>query len=59
MKNLPEKFTERMKKLEGFDFAAYEKALEEAPVKGFRVNTDKISLEEFEKINIFGNEKMQ
>ena len=58
MKNLPEKFTARMKSLEGFDFSAYEKALEEAPVKGFRVNTDKISLDEFEKINIFGNEKI-
>ncbi len=58
MKKLPEKFVERMKKLEGFDFSAYEKALEEAPVKGFRVNTDKISLEEFEKINIFGKEKI-
>lgn len=58
MKNLPEKFTARMKNLDGFDFSAYEKALEEAPVKGFRVNTDKISLEEFEKINIFGKEKI-
>ena len=50
MKNLPEKFVTRMKNLEGFDFSAYERALEEAPVKGFRVNTDKISLEEFDKI---------
>ena len=58
MKKLPEKFVERMKKLEGFDFSAYEKALEEQPVRGFRVNTDKISLEEFEKINIFGKEKI-
>ncbi len=58
MKNLPEKFIARMKKLEGFDFDAYEKALKEVPVKGFRVNTDKISLEEFEKINIFGKEKI-
>ncbi len=58
MKNLPEKFVARMKNLEGFDFDAYEKALQETPVKGFRVNTDKISLEEFEKINIFGQEKI-
>lgn len=58
MKNLPEKFIARMKKLEGFDFDAYMTALKEAPVKGFRVNTDKISLEEFEKINVFGKEKI-
>ncbi|MBQ6898921.1 MAG: RNA methyltransferase [Clostridia bacterium] len=58
MKKLPEKFIERMKKLEGFDFDAYMTALEEAPVRGFRVNTDKISPGEFEKINIFGKEKI-
>ncbi len=58
MKNLPEKFISRMKSLEGFDFDAYVKVLEEEPVKGFRVNTDKISLEDFQKINIFGNEKI-
>ncbi len=58
MKSLPEKFISRMKNFEGFDFDAYMKALEEEPVKGFRVNTDKISLEDFQKINIFGNEKI-
>jgi len=58
MKNLPEKFIARMKKLEGFDFDAYMTALKEAPVKGFRVNTDKISPGEFEKINVFGKEKI-
>ncbi len=58
MKKLPEEFVRRMKSLEGFDFDAYEKALTKAPVKGFRVNTDKISLEDFEKINIFGQEKI-
>ncbi len=58
MKNLPEKFAHRMKNLQGFDFDAYIKVLNEEPVKGFRVNTDKISLEDFEKINIFGNEKI-
>lgn len=58
MKNLPEKFISRMKNFEGFDLDAYMKVLEEEPVKGFRVNTDKISLEDFQKINIFGNEKI-
>lgn len=58
MKNLPEAFTERMKNLLGNDFEKYLKAIEEEPVKGFRINTEKISHEEFEKINIFGKEKI-
>ena len=58
MKALPQEFAERMKKLLGNEFENYEKALTEEPVRAFRVNTDKISLEEFEKINIFGSEKV-
>ncbi len=58
MKDLPEAFEERMKNLPGFDLSAYKKSLTERPVKGFRVNTDKISLDEFMKINIFGSEKI-
>ncbi len=58
MIELPVKYKERMKKLLGEEFSLYEKALNEEPVKGFRVNTDKIRLEEFEKINIFGSEKI-
>lgn len=58
MKKLPEKFISRMQSLEGFDFDAYIRVLEEEPVKGFRVNTDKISLEDFLKINVFGDEKI-
>ena len=58
MKDLPIAYKERMMSLLGDEFADYEKALTETPVKGFRVNTDKISLEDFEKINIFGNEKI-
>ena len=50
MKRLPLEYTQRMKSLLGEDYAAYESVMEEPPVKGFRVNTDKISLEEFEKI---------
>lgn len=58
MKKLPAEYSERMKKLLGDEFEDYEKALQEQPVRAFRVNTDKISLDEFEKINIFGNEKI-
>ncbi len=58
MINLPEKFKERMKTLLGEDYEKYEKALGETPVKAFRVNTDKISLEDFEKINPFPSEKI-
>lgn len=58
MINLPLEFCERMKSLLGAEYNDYIKALSEPSVKGFRVNTDKISLEEFEKINIFGKEKI-
>ncbi len=58
MINLPIEFCERMKSLLGDEYNDYINSLNEPPVKGYRVNTDKISLEEFEKINIFGNEKI-
>lgn len=53
MKNLPEKYIERMKKLLGEEFAQYEKALSKPPVRAFRVNTSKISLSDFQKLDIF------
>ena len=58
MVKLPIAFEKRMKALLGDEFEAYKKAVEQKPQKGFRVNTDKISLEDFEKINIFGKEKI-
>ncbi len=58
MKQLPLAFENRMKTLLGEEFEAYRSALENPPVKGFRVNTEKIRLEEFEKINPFSNEKI-
>ncbi len=58
MKKLPAEYSERMKKLLGEDYAEYENALNQSPVRGLRVNTDKISVEEFEKINIFSSEKI-
>ena len=58
MINLPQEFESRMKNLLGEQYGDYLRALEQPAVKGFRVNTDKISLEDFEKINPFGNEKI-
>ena len=58
MKALPEKFAERMKFLLGDDFDNYKKALNDNPVRAFRVNTDKISVEDFLKINPFDTKKI-
>ena len=58
MKALPEKFAERMKILLGDDFDNYKKALDDNPVRAFRVNTDKISVEDFLKINPFDTQKI-
>ena len=58
MKKLPLDYENRMKALLGDDFEKYFSQLQNPPVKAFRVNTDKISLEDFEKINPFGNEKI-
>lgn len=58
MKNLPSEYIERMQMLLGKEYEEYEKALNDEPVRAFRVNTDKISLADFEKINIFGSEKI-
>ncbi len=56
--NLPKEYENRMKALLGDEFSDYIKSLQDEPVKGFRVNLSKITLSDFEKINIFGNEKI-
>ena len=59
MKQLPPEFTARMKQLLGEeDFARYEASFQEPAVRAFRVNTEKISLEKFEPLNIFSSEKI-
>ena len=58
MKELPLEFTERMKRILGDEYEAFEKAMHEPCVKAYRVNTDKISLQDFEKINPFGKERI-
>ena len=55
MKQLPEQFTDRMKLLLGDEFNEYEQALNMPPVKAFRVNTQKISVADFEKIPYVNN----
>lgn len=59
MKQLPPDYINRMKCLLGSEYADYEQAVNGAPVKAFRVNTDKISISDFEKINPFGSRKIQ
>ncbi|MBQ1273009.1 MAG: hypothetical protein IIY12_05875 [Clostridia bacterium] len=58
MKQLPKDYVGRMKALLSDAYADYEAALNQPPVKAFRVNTDKISLGDFEKINLFSHEKI-
>ncbi len=58
MKQLPIEFENRMKSLLGDGYDDFYHSLNEPPEKAFRVNKSKISLENFEKINPFGNEKI-
>ena len=58
MKELPIEYSERMKNLLGDEYNNYISELSNPPVRAFRVNTDKISLSDFDKINIFSKEKI-
>jgi NOL1/NOP2/sun family putative RNA methylase len=58
MKQLPIEFQQRMKNLLGDEYNDFLMSYEEKPVRAFRVNTDKISLEDFSKLNIFSSEKI-
>lgn len=58
MKQLPAEFENRMKKLLGDKFEDFKKSYDEPPVRAFRVNTDKISVKDFEKINPFPTSKI-
>ena len=55
MKQLPKEYESRMKQLLGEDFENYLNELQNPPVKAFRVNTDKISMEDFLLVNDFSN----
>ena len=56
MKDLPIKYTERMMNLLGDEYKDYVSALSDSPVRGFRVNTDKIALDDFMNINLFSTD---
>lgn len=56
--NLPQEFTTRMKELLGDDYEKFIASFDDSPVRSFRVNTNKISEKDFEKINPFGGEKI-
>lgn len=58
MKKLPTEFTERMLTLLKDEYPLYENAVNGESVRAFRVNTDKISLKDFEKISCFNGEKI-
>lgn len=58
MKQLPQDFVNRMKGLLGSEYADFELSLNREPQKAFRVNKSKIDIEQFEKINPFGSEKI-
>ncbi len=55
---LPSEFLTRMKDLLGDDYDAFIRSYDDAPVRSFRINTKKISEEDFLKINPFGGEKL-
>lgn len=58
MTELPLEFVSRMKSLLGNEYNDYIDAFNRESVRAFRVNTDKISLEDFEKLNIFSKNKV-
>ena len=57
MKQLPVEFAARMKRLLGEEeFARYEDSFRQSAVRAFRVNTEKISVEDFAQIDPFSSE---
>lgn len=55
---LPEKFEKRMRELLGEEYEAFAKGYETEHAAGLRVNTMKLSAEEFEKVAPFGVRKI-
>ena len=57
MKTLPAEFVQRMKRLLGEEeYRLYEASFDQSAVRAFRVNTEKISVEEFAEIDPFSSE---
>lgn len=55
---LPVEFNNRMKIILKEEYDKFIKSYDEAPVRAFRINTEKISEEAFNKISPFGGEKI-
>lgn len=55
---LPIEFEKRMKTLLKDDYKLFSSAMSEKPVRAFRINTNKISEDDFLKINPFGGERI-
>lgn len=58
MKKLPQEFLKRMQSLLGDGYDDFLRSYDSPPVRAFRVNCEKILLLDFERINIFGKEKI-
>lgn len=58
MKTLPVAYETRMRALLGEEFDAYAASLAEPNVRAFRVNTDKISLADFESLGVLTGERI-
>ncbi len=58
MVNLPKEFDSRMKVLLGDEYDSYIRAMSDRPVRGLRVNTKKISVDNFEKLCSFPIERI-
>ncbi len=56
---LPQLFVEKMKSLLGEEYSDYEACLKRPKQNGIRVNTSKISVEEFQKIAPFETEPVR
>lgn len=56
--NLPSEFIERVRVELGSDYEKYIKSLNEAPVRGLRVNTKKITTQKFKEISNLNLEKL-
>ena len=55
--NLPSDYEQEMKELLGTELEAYKKSLDLPVMQGLRVNTAKITCEEFEAITPFSMER--
>lgn len=56
---LPIEFTKKMKEILGKEYEKFESSYSEIPSRSFRINTNKISTDEFMKIDPFNGEKIE